>query len=51
MLYNHFKINKTNQHNIILKINPYEGILLNILLSYKDLKLTNYYKYPRYPFI
>jgi hypothetical protein len=32
-------------------MSPYEGILLNILLPYRELKNTNYYKYPKYPFI
>jgi hypothetical protein len=34
-----------------LKINPYEGILMNIILPAKELRVTNYYNYPKYPFI
>ncbi len=51
MLHKHIKIGKKHETHIPLKFYPYEGILLNIIFNYKELKAFKLYHYPQFPFI
>lgn len=51
ILHKHIKIGKRHENHIGLRFYPFESMILNILLDYKDLKLSKIYRYPQYPFI
>lgn len=46
-----FEFTAKNDRHFSLKINPYEGILLNLLLSYEELKKSGLFIYPKHPFV